>query len=114
MSMQDILEKNCPQSVMLITAHVIQLNVAKAKNQQLSHKCNSHIFCQMYTLQCIFESTYMTIIFFCNTLKYSFCNALPVSATLRSRISCSSDCNFDFGGFHDFFATVALGGPLLI
>jgi hypothetical protein len=48
MSMQDILEKICPQSVMLITAHVIQLNVAKAKNQQWSQVQLTHILSHVY------------------------------------------------------------------
>jgi hypothetical protein len=48
MSMQEILEKNCPQSVRLITAHVIQLNVAKAKNQQLPQVQLTHILSDVY------------------------------------------------------------------
>jgi hypothetical protein len=69
MSMQDILENICPQSVMLTIPHVIQLNVAKAKNQQLSQVqlCNSHIFCHMYTLQCIFICNSAALSAFCPT-----------------------------------------------
>jgi hypothetical protein len=66
--------KKFPQSAMLITAHVIQLNVAKAKNQQFlqAQLCHSHIFCLMNTLQCIFESSYMIIILFAVHLNIRF------------------------------------------